>query len=530
MVGSSVQILATVKGRTLSLATFSAVCLALPLFNPLTFPLAWFGLIPLLIALQTRRWQVALMASFLFGVVFHGLANYWLVPTIAELAPFANSTAGAMMVWAVVGSVALLVWQSLFSVLFGISFWCFRQRLRNRSSPFIVGFLWLLTEWLRSLGTFGYPWALLASTQIAFSPILQIAAWVGSFGLSGAIAFTNALFFEWWQQRKSFYFVSAMGFLIALCLLGWLDGERMEKLESRAPRLNVAVIQGNFGMERWRPDVTFEELKEILKVHLSLSEKAVSRGAKLIVWSETALPWRLRENGVWGYGASSLQRFAEQYRSVLFVGAGEWNDGKSYNSCFVFAPKGMLKGTDVYRKIRLVPFGEYLPGRRWFPWLAKILPHAPIETASGEREANMILRVGNKTVKPGIAICFESLFPFHVRQLVGSPSASKSAANLIVIITNDSWFGETLAPYHHARVAVLRAIEMRRTVVRGAGTGISLIVSPTGKILRASKWGERCILTASVPLIEKSSGYLIWGDLPAIMVALVGLALIWLRR
>jgi apolipoprotein N-acyltransferase len=496
----------------------------------LTFPFAWFALVPLLIALQTQRWKVAFTASMLFGFAFHGLANYWLVPTIANLAPFADSTREAMSVWAVIAFFTLLLWQSLFSVLFGMLVWWIGRKCANRWFALAVGSSWLLAEWLRSLGTFGYPWALLASTQVAFLPIVQLAAWVGSFGLSGIIALVNALLFQWWRERRGIFLLFALALLTLTCLLGWLEIGRTEKQASSSPHLKVAVVQGNFGMERWRPDVTFEELREILKTHLSLSGQAAKRGAKLIVWSETALPWRLRDSGVWGYGASELFEFVKQHKVVLFVGAGEWREGKSYNACFVFAPEGELSGEEVAHKIRLVPFGEYLPGREWFPWLEKILPHAPVETAPGQKRAESVLRVDNKVVKPAIVVCFESLFPFHIRHLVGNPLTSTHIANLIVIITNDSWFGNTLAPYHHARIAVLRAVEMRRAVVRGAGTGISLIIAPTGKVVQASKWDDRCVLTTSVPLMEKSSGYQIWGDLPFVILALATMAVAWRKR
>ncbi len=530
VVGSHIAALATIEKRALPLAALSAFCLAIPLFYPSSFPIAWFGLVPLLISLQTRRWQVALAASAFFGFVFHGLSNYWLVPTIANLAPFAQLTKQAMAIWAVVGFFALLLWQSLFSLLFGMLVWWVGQRCENKWLPFVVASSWLLTEWLRSLGTFGYPWALLASTQVEFLPFIQFAAWVGSFGLSGVVALTNALLFQWWWERKNAFLLISLVVLTSICLLGWLEIRRISKQVSHSPHVIVAVVQGNFGMERWRPDVTFEELREILETHLSLSEQAVKRGAKLIVWSETALPWRLRDNGVWGYGASELFDFVKRHEVALFVGAGEWREGKSYNSCFVFAPEGKLSGEEVAHKIRLVPFGEYLPGRQWFPWLEKILPHAPIETAPGQKGAETVLQVNDKVVKPAIVVCFESLFPFHIRRLVGNPLTSTHIANLIVIITNDSWFGNTLAPYHHARIAVLRAVEMRRAVVRGAGTGISLVVAPTGKVVQASKWGDRCILIASVPLVVKSSGYQIWGDLPFVILALAGLALTCRKR
>jgi len=530
MVNPHIPTLAKAEKRALPLAALSAISLAVPLFYPFAFPIAWFALVPLIIALKVQRWQVAFLVSALFGFIYHGFANYWLVPTIVNLAPFTDSTRQAMSVWAVIAFLALLVWQSLFSALFGMSVWWVGRKCENKCFAFAVGSCWLLTEWLRSLGIFGYPWALLASTQVAFLPIVQLAAWLGSFGLSGIIALINALLFQWWRERKSIFLLLALIILTLICLLGWLEIRRVEKQANLSPHLRVAVVQGNFGMERWRPDVTFEELREILKTHLSLSEQAVKRGAKLIVWSETALPWRLRDNGVWGYGASELQEFVERNKVILFVGAGEWIGGKSYNACFVFTPKRKLKGEEVAHKIRLVPFGEYLPGREWFPWLEKILPHAPVETAPGQKRAETVLRVDNKVVKPANVVCFESLFPFHIRHLVGNPLTSTHIANLIVIITNDSWFGNTLAPYHHARVAVLRAIEMRRAVVRGAGTGISLIITPIGKVVQASGWEERCVLIASVPLMEKISGYQIWGDLPLVILALMGLALTWRKR
>ncbi len=375
---------------------------------------------------------------------------------------------------------------------------------------------WLLTEWLRSLGPFGYPWGLLAATQVAFLPLVQPAAWFGSFGLSALLAFVNALFFLSWRLRRARFAIAAVVALTVFSVTGWLDMKRIEQLARAAPQLTVAVVQGNFGKERWRRDVTFSELEAIVRTHLQMSQQAAQQGAKLIVWSETALPWSLRENGHWGYKADELQAFAERFQVALFVGAGEWQDGKSYNACFVFAPKGVRQGADVAHKRRLVPFGEYVPGRNLFPWLTRFIPHAPIETTPGDKVASILLRLNGKAVKPAVVVCFESLFPFHLRQLVNT-----IAANLLVIITNDSWFGPTLAPFHHARIAVLRAVETRRAIARGAGTGISLIIAPTGRVLQVANWDERRTLLATVPLLEVSTPYLLLGELPLVLLSVV---------
>ncbi len=531
MARSPVPALATVEKRKVSLAIVSAICLSLPLFIPATFPLAWFGLVFLMAAINSSHWKVALMASSVFGLAFHGAANYWLVPTVAGLEPYTESQNQAMEIWAIVAFVALLLWQSLFAAIFGLIAWSVFRFARGIQAAVGIGSAWLLMEWLRSIGIFGYPWALLASTQVAFLPLVQWVSFIGSFGLSGLLAFVNALFFEWLRFRDRRFLLAAFISLASLSFVGWIEMERMKAVLRKSPHLTVAAVQGNFGKERWRQDVTFAELEEILRTHLRLSEQAAKRGARLIVWSETALPWSLREDGRWGYGAREIQAFANKKKVALFVGASEVRSGKSYNACFVFAPEKALSGNETYHKIRLVPFGEYIPGKEIFPWLGKILPHTPVETTSGNSWGITVLNLENVKVRLRVttAICFESLFPFHLRKLVSIPSSQFSPANLLVIITNDSWFGNTLAPRHHARVAILRAVELRRGVVRGAGTGISEIVSPTGKVLQMADWNQRRIIVASLPIVIARSVYQILGDLPFVAFSLLALALTLFR-
>lgn len=515
--------------RPVALTLSAAGLLALPLFVPATFFVAWFALTPFLTALQTSNRRFAFLLSLLFGWVYHGLANYWLVPTVTDLGPFATIPISTMKVWALLAFVVLLFWQGLFAVLFGALTWLLLRQGVDGWRSVGIGACWLLTEWLRSLGLFGYPWALLASSQVAFLPLLQSVAWVGSFGLGGILSSVNALWLAGWQRRKGGYLAIAFSILAGLSFLGWVDMERITRLSQATPHLRVAVVQGNFGKERWRPDVPFDELKAILWTHLRLSAQAARQGARLIVWSETALPWRLRENGRWGYGAREIQLLTERYRVALLVGAGEWWGGKSFNACFFFAPQKAHQRTDVVHKIRLVPFGEFLPWRERFPWLAKWLPHAPIETTSGTLpNFPPSLRLDGKIVKPATLVCFESLFPFHLRYLLRTFSRQSPPVNLVVILTNDSWFGNTLAPYHHARVALLRAVEFRRAVVRGAGTGISLIALPTGKVVRWAGWNERRVLVANVPLLSTFSVYSVLGDLPFVLLA--GAIVGWLLR
>ncbi len=516
MARAPVPPLAAATRRPIALALASATLLLLPFFVSLAFFVAWFALIPFFQSLSGQRWKTALAASLVWGLVYHGCLNYWLVPTIIDLGPFANTPTATMKVWAGIAFLALLLWQGLFALLFGGLAWRLLQQPITLWTVSGLAVSWLLVEWLRSLGPFGYPWGLMAATQIAFLPLAQTAAWVGSYGLGGLIVLVNGLGFLAWQRRQGRFLLAAFVLLACISVLGWLDWHRTAQQAKAAPKVTAAVVQGNFGKERWRPTVSWEELQQILMTHLRMSRQAAQKGAEVIVWSETALPWRLREDSRWGYGAAEVQRLAQRFQVALFVGAGDWQDARSYNACFVFAPKGWLHGEEVAYKMRLVPFGEYLPGRHLFPWLAQFLPQAPVETAPGTRFAALRLRWKGKEIRPAIVICFESLFAFHLRHLTNSVDA-----NLVIILTNDSWFGATLAPVHHARIAILRAIELRRAVVRGAGTGISLIVAPTGEVKQIAPWNKQRLLIDSVPLMDHSSLYSRLGDLPFVGFALL---------
>lgn len=532
--------MAKVTGAAIALAIASAIFLALPLFLPLLFPLAWFGLMPFLRSLQYVGWPFAIVLSAIFGFVFHGLANYWLVPTIVNLASFVEASPEAMRFWAIAAFIGLLLGKGLFASLFGITAWVILQRRSDFFAALGIGAGWLLSEWLRSLGTLGYPWALLASTQVACLPIVQSVSWIGSYGLGMVIVFVNGLLFFGWQKRQLRYFVAPTLLLIAMLVLGWLDMARIQRLMLTAPHLTVAVVQGNFGMGRWRPDVTESELKQILQTHLKLSEQAVRKGAQVIVWSETAIPWALRTDGRWGYGASDLVNFAQRHQVALLVGATEQQNDKSYNACFAFSPSPSSPShlplvtrhfAGVYHKVRLVPFGEHVPYRETLPLLAKLLPERLTEeTTPGKEIKQIVVRTRSHTLIAAVVICFESLFPFHLRALVDTPKKHLMPANLIVIITNDSWYGYGLAPYHHARIAILRGVEERRSIARSAGTGISMIVLPTGKVVWQAKWNKRAVLIAPVPLLTGLSPYHRLGDLPFVGVALLLLALAWRRR
>jgi apolipoprotein N-acyltransferase len=170
------------------------------------------------------------------------------------------------------------------------------------------------------------------------------------------------------------------------------------------------------------------------------------------------------------------------------------------NSAFLLSPDGKIAGK--YDKVHLVPYGEYVPLRKFFPFINKLVAGIG-DFRKGE--GNNPIKFGNHAL--GILICYEGIFPELSREY------KEKGANLLVNITNDAWFGRTSAPYQHLSMTVFRAVENRTFLVRSANTGISAIISPSGKIIKKTGLFERTVLRGSVKLLDRKTIYALYGDI-----------------
>ncbi len=176
--------------------------------------------------------------------------------------------------------------------------------------------------------------------------------------------------------------------------------------------------------------------------------------------------------------------------------------------------------TAKYDKMHLVPFGEYLPWGRLTSWARDLVPAAG-DFTPGCSAAPLAWH----RVRIGVLICFESIFPELAGKSVGL------GANCLAVITNDSWFGDTGAPWQHAQMAAFRAVETRRWVIRAANTGVSEIISPTGQVVAKSSLFRQDIITGSIRLREDRTIYQRFGDTPFLLsVAVMIAAAVWLSR
>jgi apolipoprotein N-acyltransferase len=285
-----------------------------------------------------------------------------------------------------------------------------------------------------------------------------------------------------------------------------------------APGLKVALAQGNIPQaEKWDPAFQISSTKKYIR----LSRSLVAEKPDLIVWPETATPFYMFHNQTL---TRMVQRGVRATGSAHIVGspAVRRNDGglAYFNSAYLLDAQGAP--VSRYDKAHLVPFGEYVPFKKWLPFLGKIVAQV------GDFHAGPpggILTYGDHRIGP--LICYDGIFPELAR------AAVDNGADLLVNLTNDAWYGRTSAPYQHLVQYVFRAVETRRSLIRATNTGISAFILPNGKIENATGLFENAVRVQTVACLKLRTVYVRIGDTFAMicLAGVIGLGLVpWFRR
>jgi apolipoprotein N-acyltransferase len=487
------------------LAVTSGACLALsfPRFGHPAF--AWVALVPLLIALTGWNGRPGplpgqpALRSFLLGliagVVYFVGTVYWTGSVVATFGGLSGPVAAF-------GMVMLAVYLGIYPAISAMIVGHLVRRGGLRALA-VAPFAWVATEYAR--GTWllgGFPWVPLGNSQVTVLPVAQLASVGGIYSLSLLVAFVNvamamALLSTGARRRRALVTAAALPLLVA----AWgtwriADGT----LERTGVRQRVGVVQANIAQEdKWNPG----EARRIFTTHISLTRALARQGATFILWPESSLPFRFRDDAA---NRAILEGLARELRITMLFGSDELVGGAtSYNSAFVVDPEGATRG--LYRKMHLVPFGEYIPMTDWlrfFPPLVETIGgFAPF--AAGE--SVVMLPVGDHRVST--AICYEVVFPALISESV------RQGSELLTTITNDGWYGRSSAPYQHFELAAMRAIEQGRYLVRAANTGISGFVDPYGRVLERSAIFTEATLVADVRLIKSRTIYSSIGDVAA---------------
>jgi len=248
----------------------------------------------------------------------------------------------------------------------------------------------------------------------------------------------------------------------------------------------------------------------IFQDYLRMTRQAIREGAEFVIWPESSTPFRFEDDLL---AAAQIRTLAQQARAPILLGSDQFVRAANapttyYNAAFMVRPDGSTGG--VYRKMHLVPFGEYVPAKSLF-FFAAPLVQAVSDFSAGEEAT--LLPVGGHLVST--AICYEVVYPDLVRRFVAGGS------ELLTTITNDAWFGPTSAPYQHFEQASMRAIEEGRYLVRSANTGISGIVDPYGRVVARSGIFQPAVVVGEARFLKTSTFYARHGDLLAYASVLV---------
>jgi len=493
----------------LGLIVLSALLFALSFPNVLSvwgfYPLAFVALVPLFIVVHRSGWFGIFLYGFFAGFVSYVFLNYWLV-AFHPLTIF------------IVPGIYAVYFLVLFPVL----------KLADSFFP-TYGYLlqlaaWLAYEYLRTLGFLGYSYGIIGYSQYLFLPLARLSELTGVCGVSLIVAFPSVFIgnglkdglsrLPTFLRRHRIESVAYLALFAAAVAFGL--AAKVDYAGSREWR--VALVQQN--VDPWRGGIP--TYRESLARSIRESEKALKENPEIIVWSETSFVpaidyhMRYRDDPESDSLVKDLLAFMASQKVPYVIGN---DDGElmrdsngnltrvDYNAVLLFE-KGRIVQT--YRKIRLVPFTENFPYRTQLPFIYNALVKADTHFWREGKEYTVFDADGVKFSTP---ICFEDTFGYLSRQFI------RHGAQVIVNLTNDSWSFSVPAAMQHMQMAVFRATENKRSVVRSTNGGMTAIIDPNGKILELLPAFTEGYLSGKVPVYTRDTTlYNRWGDWFALLM------------
>jgi apolipoprotein N-acyltransferase len=432
-------------------------------------PFDYFWLVYFSIALLFWLWikcspKQAAWAGWFFGMGLLGIGTFWLHISIDQFG-------GVPMPVAMLLAVLFAMFMSLFYALAGwLSVFLSQRYSLSRIQILLVVFpaIWTLSEVARGYFLTGFPWLALGYSQTG-SSVAAFAPITGVFGVSWLVVSISAslVLLAGTYREKAVGLVAGLMVVAVVSVSGFISWS-----QPSGEQLSVRMVQGNIPQKvKWDPGY-FDSTIDLYS-GLSFQEKT-----DLIIWPETAIPafyHQVRESVM-----VPLQRRLELIQAEMVVGMPVRADDYGYFNSMVSL------GTvhDRYDKRHLVPFGEYAPLDSVLRPLVDFFRIPMSDFRSGESKRSL-MRVGQ--YQAGVSICYEDAFGDETAQALPD-------ADFLINVSNDAWFGDSLAPHQHLQIARMRAVETSRYMLRATNTGISAIIDPQGKILKQSAQGETAVI------------------------------------
>jgi apolipoprotein N-acyltransferase len=470
-------------------------------FSPFNFTwLCWLALTPLIAALwfseagSRHRWLRNLLLGYVAGLTFFWTAFSWLrTVTVPGWFVLSFYMAFYFAIWSWFCGLlqprqrrrepGSTKWDRMLSqarsgAAPSRSPWI--KSTNNLLLAFLVAAAWVTQEWFRGWVFSGFGWNGLGVALHGNWPLIQIAEFTGVAGLSFLVAFANVIAVTTVRRlvlevstrtvRPHFDLTLTLATIVGVLTFGL----RATQVSPPTKPLRVAAVQSNVPQnQKFDPQFTrriFDQFRRLSEIALRSTPPA-----DLLIWPESSMPGPVLADRESYQFVMDLAASAE---SDILLGTIDEENGDVYNAALLVSDGG--EQVQVYRKLHLVPFGEYVPGRHSFPLLARIVgDQVPGDFKAGKNHT--VFELTNRDVKVAPLICFEDTLGELTRRFV-LPSEANPGANLLVDITNDGWFLHSAGSHQHLANAIFRCVETRRPMVRAANTGVTCFVNEFGRV------------------------------------------------
>ncbi len=457
----------------------------------LVFPLSLIAFLPL-IHVARRNYGRKLKLAFVFILPYFLFHLHWIVYLEEGRALGFVFYLGVLLL-VLVKSFVFALWFRVYNFS-KTAFW------------FALSYV-LYEKSLTFLGDLSFPWAFLSYSALGFLPFAQFASVLGMYFLSFAIMFFNHALYEAILEKRFSNMIVATLLVLLPSFYGWFY---MNHKELPKGYIKVAVAQPNV-LPRSAYDP--KEFAETYEAFMDIARMLKGKEYDIAIFSESAVPGLVSNF----HTRRFLMEFLDSLGKPILIGLAR-KDGYFYNTAFLLDTNYHILG--FYDKIKIVPFGENLP---FYEHLPTFIRNMNLGQGNYHRGNSVEpISFGNSSL--GVLICYESIFPEMSKEHVSK------GANLLVVITNDGWFGPSIGPMEHFEYARMRAIETHRYLVRSAKTGISAIIDAHGRIESKIDLFRRGVLVSDVPILEDRTPYTYIGDTWILILVASGFIILAIRK
>ncbi|EDM46669.1 apolipoprotein N-acyltransferase [Marinobacter algicola] len=480
----------------------AATLLVAGALQTLTFsPFNWWWLGPLSVALilfccLPLAPQKLFRAGWLVGLGLFGTGASWVYISISE---HGNTSVPLAFVLTVIFVAGLALFH-------GLAFWAWGKLAKVSTVRRLLLFpaIWILGDWVRSWLLTGFPWLYLGTAHVD-GPLGGFAPLIGVYGVTFWVTVTGgAVIACWWLARTTRYASAAL--VAGVALLPWVTGPAVSQAQWTAldsePTTFVAM-QGNIPQQiKWDPDF----LRDQIVAYLELTEDHWD--TDLILWPETAIPIPQDQAGkIIDHINAELGENSTLITGIPWYGFSDRIEDFTYHNSIM----AIGNGGGIYHKQKLVPFGEYVPLQQWLRGLIGFFD-LPMSSFSRGPANQSPLEASGTNIMP--FICYEVAYPDFV-------ATNARNSDILLTISNDGWFGDSIGPLQHLQIARMRALETGRYMLRGTNNGVTAIIDEKGQITETIPQFERAVMTGEVYAAEGNTPYMQSGSWPVLTLAAI---------